>query len=167
MVEAKCRVSAVRSAPPLYDLIQLVTYLLILQLKTGDLVEYNSTRTGPLPPSATTLSASSTAGIIDLDIETEDEALPPAAEVIDPLSLRITRVTLSCPVYRHAHHWHQSILPALRSFVTVLRRLRGDDTLRYQWLMLLTACAVRDSARREEGEESKRRFVQDLMSRSC
>ena len=116
MIEAKCRISPLRDhqVPPLHDQIQLVTYLHMLGLTEGDLVEWHMPGIG----SRTSL----------------DEKL--GSRILAPVpSLNITRVSLSCQVYRHGHHWNHVVRPRVEDFVGAIRNLRADDALRYQWLV--------------------------------
>jgi hypothetical protein len=165
VIEAKCRVNPVRSGqhPPLYDQIQLVTYLFMLGLTSGDLVEYHTVTTKSRPavttksrPAVTTKSrpavtTSDTAtGNVDTNVDADaiilsqlsqapplslSRLLPPLVSA--PLSsvLNITRVSLAdTHPYHHGANWHQVIYPRIEQFVAAVKTLRVDDNIRYQWL---------------------------------
>ncbi|CAM9577291.1 unnamed protein product, partial [Ectocarpus sp. 4 AP-2014] len=137
VVEVKNRMYKATNPPPLYDQIQLVTYMLMIGASVGDLVQFVKTSAGrrngkrgvPRKEAPTAVSA------------TADNVL-------------VSRVELDCQTYRHRKHWGQVVLPRLYEFARMVYRFRGDDLLRWRYLlatpeeqrdMLVECCPYLDS----------------------
>lgn len=56
----------------------------------------------------------------------------------------VSRVELDCRTYHHKKHWEETILPRLYAFARMVYRFRGDDLLRWRYLL---AAPVRRYAR--------------------
>lgn len=54
----------------------------------------------------------------------------PAAE-----NVLVSRVELDCQTYHHKKHWEETILPRLYAFARMVYRFRGDDLLRWRYLL--------------------------------
>ncbi|CAN0167932.1 unnamed protein product [Scytosiphon promiscuus] len=133
VVEVKNRMNKAKDPPPLYDQIQLVTYMLMVGASVGDLVQFVKTGAGRRNDKAGLPTKKRTA--------TEDDVL-------------VSRVELDCRAYRHREHWKDTILPRLYSFARMVYRFRGDDLLRWRYLlatpeeqreMLVECCPYLDS----------------------
>ncbi|CAN0528982.1 unnamed protein product [Ectocarpus sp. 12 AP-2014] len=137
VVEVKNRMYKATNPPPLYDQIQLVTYMLMIGASVGDLVQFVKTSAGrrngkrgvPRKEASTAVTA------------TADDVL-------------VSRVELDCRAYRHRKHWGQVVLPRLYEFARMVYRFRGDDLLRWRYLlatpdeqrdMLVECCPYLDS----------------------
>ena len=132
VVEVKNRIGAIAASPPLYDIIQLSTYMLMLGCECGDLVEaYAPEDISERGPGWTILETHSVQG----------GTVPPAASSCAPdqqtaaLSVHITRVRLHDCVLDHGEHWYSSVFPALKSFARAIEEVRRDDMMRYRWLL--------------------------------
>ncbi|CAM9165910.1 unnamed protein product, partial [Hapterophycus canaliculatus] len=117
VVEVKNRMKKAKDPPPLYDQIQLVTYMLMVGASVGDLVQFVKTGGGAGRRNgrqgAPTKMRSATA---------DEDVL-------------VSRVELDCRTYRHREHWEETILPRLYSFARMVYRFRGDDLLRWRYLL--------------------------------
>ncbi|CAN0395391.1 unnamed protein product, partial [Laminaria digitata] len=47
----------------------------------------------------------------------------------------VSRVELDCRAYHHRKHWQESVLPRLYEFARMVYRFRGDDMLRFRYLL--------------------------------
>lgn len=47
----------------------------------------------------------------------------------------VSRVELDCRTYHHQKHWEGTILPRLYEFARMVYRFRGDDLLRWRYLL--------------------------------
>ena len=96
------------------------TYMLMIGAPVGDLVQFVKTGAGRGngkrgPPAAAA------------------EGAPGAAAASDDVV--VSRVELDCRTYHHKHHWEETILPRLYSFARMVYRFRGDDLLRWRYLL--------------------------------
>lgn len=57
--------------------------------------------------------------------------------------MTVSRVELDCRAYRHKRHWEESVLPRLYAFARMVYRFRGDDLLRWRFLLANPVGAVR------------------------
>lgn len=96
------------------DLLQ--TYMLMIGAPVGDLVQFVKTGDGKRGNGkrggAPTKGARATA----------DDVL-------------VSRVELDCRAYRHRKHWEGTVLPRLYAFARMVYRFRGDDLLRWRFLL--------------------------------
>lgn len=124
IVEAKSRMGKVspHNHPPLYDQIQLVTYMIMLGVKYGDLVEYISSQN-----SCTSSQIVSNA--------TSREEINPKRRHIEQSDFAIHRITLHTPPYHHYEHFKKIILPNMCCFQRAVCTMRSDDMLRYHFLL--------------------------------
>mmetsp|Transcript_24134 Transcript_24134/g.36576 ORF Transcript_24134/g.36576 Transcript_24134/m.36576 type:complete len:146 (+) Transcript_24134:1-438(+) len=53
------------------------------------------------------------------------------------IQITISRVSLHDPIHNHQHHWNQTLLPRLASFVDAVYNVRKDDGKRFRLLMAL------------------------------
>mmetsp|Transcript_24133 Transcript_24133/g.36574 ORF Transcript_24133/g.36574 Transcript_24133/m.36574 type:complete len:151 (+) Transcript_24133:1-453(+) len=53
------------------------------------------------------------------------------------VEITISRVSLHDPIHNHQHHWNQTLLPRLASFVDAVYNVRKDDGKRFRLLMAL------------------------------
>ncbi len=118
VVEMKSRLSRISSPPPIYEQIQLVCYMVILDCSHGDLVQaiaqqQEARLSSNKPPQLT---------IREGEIHYDDD-------------FSISRVSLHGPPYFHSKHWHEIIVPRLRVFREAVVALRADDGLRYAYLL--------------------------------
>ncbi|CAM9904325.1 unnamed protein product [Pylaiella littoralis] len=116
VVEVKNRMHRARNPPPLYDQIQLVTYMLMIGAPAGDLVQFVKTGAG---------RGSGRRGAA----ENEKDSRATAGDVL------VSRVELNCRTYRHREHWEGTILPRLYEFARMVYRFRGDDLRRWRYLL--------------------------------
>lgn len=92
------------------------TYMLMIGAPVGDLVQFVKTGSaggrgnGKRDPSA-------------------QEAGAAAGDVL------VSRVELDCRAYHHKKHWEETILPRLYAFARMVYRFRGDDLLRWRYLL--------------------------------
>lgn len=94
------------------------TYMLMIGASVGDLVQFVKTSAGrgngkrgvPRKEAPTAVTA------------TADDVL-------------VSRVELDCRTYRHRKHWGQVVLPRLYEFARMVYRFRGDDLLRWRYLL--------------------------------
>ncbi|CAN0035426.1 unnamed protein product, partial [Ectocarpus sp. 12 AP-2014] len=137
VVEVKNRMYKATNPPPLYDQIQLVTYMLMIGASVGDLVQFVKTSAG---------RGSGKRGV------PRKEA--PTAVTATADDVLVSRVELDCRTYRHRKHWGQVVLPRLYEFARMVYRFRGDDLLRWRYLlanseeqrdMLVECCPYLDS----------------------
>ncbi|CAN0130367.1 unnamed protein product [Ectocarpus sp. 13 AM-2016] len=137
VVEVKNRMYKATNPPPLYDQIQLVTYMLMIGASVGDLVQFVKTSAGR--------------GSGKRGVPRKETPTAAAATVDDVL---VSRVELDCRIYRHRKHWGQVVLPRLYEFARMVYRFRGDDLLRWRYLlanpeeqrdMLVECCPYLDS----------------------
>lgn len=66
------------------------------------------------------------------DLPAKEEARATAAAADDVL---VSRVELDCRTYHHKKHWEETILPRLYAFARMVYRFRGDDLLRWRYLL--------------------------------
>ncbi|CBN75877.1 conserved unknown protein [Ectocarpus siliculosus] len=138
VVEVKNRMYKATNPPPLYDQIQLVTYMLMIGASVGDLVQFVKT---------------TTAGRGNGKREVPRKEAPTAVTATAD-DVLVSRVELDCRTYRHRKHWGQVVLPRLYEFARMVYRFRGDDLLRWRYLlatpeeqrdMLVECCPYLDS----------------------
>lgn len=128
VVEMKSRVYQIFSPPPIYDQIQLVSYLMILNCSHGDLVQSITDRKRKI-------------GEVEGQSSQRTAAAPPKVVVKNTNEIHyddtfsISRVSLDGPPYYHRKHWDEVILPRLRSFHDAVLTMRKDDGLRYSYLL--------------------------------
>lgn len=107
----------------------LQTYMLMIGAPVGDLVQFVKTggasRGGAGKRSAPGKSSRATAG--------DDDVL-------------VSRVELDCTAYRHRKHWEGTILPRLYEFARMVYRFRGDDLLRWRYLLAAPVSRGREFA---------------------
>lgn len=113
VVELKTRVRRIAHPPPLYEQIQLISYLVMLGCEQGDLVQC-------IPK------------VLDEGI---DGAACPAEDEGWMNEFSIHRVKLHGPPYYHSHHWETTILPRLNIFRDALLAVRKDNELRHTFLL--------------------------------
>lgn len=53
------------------------------------------------------------------------------------VQITISRISLHDPIHNHQHHWNETLLPRLASFVDAVYNVRKDDGKRYRLLMAL------------------------------
>ncbi|CAN0126484.1 unnamed protein product [Ectocarpus sp. 6 AP-2014] len=138
VVEVKNRMYKATNPPPLYDQIQLVTYMLMIGASVGDLVQF-----------VKTTSAGHGNGKREVPRKEAPTAVTATAD-----DVLVSRVELDCRTYRHRKHWGQVVLPRLYEFARMVYRFRGDDLLRWRYLlatpaeqrdMLVECCPYLDS----------------------
>eukprot|EP01034_Spumella_vulgaris_P028255 gene28255-35085_t len=121
VVEMKSRTRRIASPPPIYEQIQLVAYMVILNCAHGDLVQ--------------AIAQSK----VDGDAPVSSSAVPEVAVVNNEIhfdnNFSISRVHLDGGPYHHSKHWHEIIMPRLRAFRDALVKVRKDDGLRYRYLL--------------------------------
>jgi hypothetical protein len=117
VIEAKSRTRKLSRSrqPPLYDQIQLVTYMIMLGYKYGDLVEYVSNENDDDQECDSTITRSNSFDNYEL--------------------FQVHRVTLHGPPYNHSLNYRNIILPRVHNFVNAIYQLRNDVTMRYQFLV--------------------------------
>ena len=78
----------------------------------------------------------------------------------------VSRVELDRPDYHHRKHWQESVLPRLYGIARMVYRFRGDDMLRFRYLL---ASPVRDyTVGGHDVEAALRRFASlACMSWAC
>ena len=159
VVEVKNRTRAIAASPPLQDQIQLCTYMFMLKLKQGDLVEAmkrssaqsvgNGTRPyrnvcneNNLNSDFASSDMTNTSGVVyhsnilgSLNAYSRLNAYEPMTADLGDVSLKISRIALSGPPYFHDDNWRTCILPRIRTFVQGIKEMRRDDGARYQWLI--------------------------------
>ncbi|CAN0026722.1 unnamed protein product, partial [Ectocarpus fasciculatus] len=118
VVEVKNRMHRASDPPPLYDQIQLVTYMLMIGASVGDLVQFVKT--------------SAVRGNGKRGVPRKEARAAVTATTDDVL---VSRVELDCRTYRHRKHWEQVVLPRLYEFARMVYRFRGDDLLRWRYLL--------------------------------
>lgn len=76
----------------------------------------------------------------------------------------VSRVELDCRAYHHRKHWQESVLPRLYEFARMVYRFRGDDMLRFRYLL---AGPVRDggAVQGDDAEASLRQSTPLLLLR--
>lgn len=134
LVEAKCRLHTVQDPPPLYDQIQLCTYMIMKGCQIGDLIQavtitqpYSKLISSGCPLGESSLFHPSPS---TLNLKQHSHTLTN--------KLSISRVQLYGLPYCHGEYWVSTVLPTLRSFVRAVLRVRADDSLRYSWLLAMT-----------------------------
>lgn len=60
---------------------------------------------------------------------------PAAVTATSADDVLVSRVELDCRTYRHRQHWEQVVLPRLYEFARMVYRFRGDDLLRWRYLL--------------------------------
>lgn len=126
VVEMKSRVHQIFSPPPLYDQIQLVSYLMILNCSHGDLVQSITDRKRKIGEMEGNTSS---------EPKSAKVTVKNGNEIHYDDTYSISRVTLDGPPYYHRKHWDEVILPRLRSFHDAVLTMRRDDGLRYSYLL--------------------------------
>lgn len=134
VVEMKSRVKRVAPTPPLYEQIQLVSYMTILDCSCGDLGDYLclSRSVDAAYINKYTVYAFNTVQAVAEDPIKTDRAHPVVQE--DAPSFQVTRITLDGPPYYHRRYWDAVILPRLRTFREAIYEMRSNDLLRYAYL---------------------------------
>ena len=94
----------------------LQTYMLMIGAPVGDLVQF--VKTGAAGSRGNGKRGASA-----------KEARAAADDVL------VSRVELDCRTYHHKKHWEETILPRLYAFARMVYRFRGDDLLRWRYLL--------------------------------
>lgn len=110
IIECKNRVKCIPKCPPLYDQIQLVTYMIMYNVSYGDLVQ----------------------SISDANHHMSNTSITSK----DTNEMEIYRVNRYDQLYQHDKHWHEVILSRIYQFHEFISLLRHEDHLRYQYLTL-------------------------------
>lgn len=165
VVEVKSRVFQVKDPPPLYEQIQLVAYMTMLNCAHGDLVQavrLPSTNTveARVTMEKTAITSTMTSGSSS-DMGSEGTVRTTSAEVSTvvshqqrvltassssssssgptrPLSnaeFKISRVTLNSAPYFHQFHWETVIIPRLHVFRDAVVAVRKNDDMRVSFLL--------------------------------
>eukprot|EP01031_Cornospumella_fuschlensis_P024103 gene24103-29158_t len=106
VVEVKNRVRGFSTPPPLYEMIQVVSYMIMLGAEYADLVQ--------------AMLVSPTA-----DSSESDQSS----------SIQIHRICLHDPLYNHHYTYTHTILPRLLCFKEAICKMRQEVGLRYAYLM--------------------------------
>lgn len=131
IVEAKNRVNSIKHPPPLYEQIQLVSYMIMTGSKYGDLVQSVSRRK--------VVNAKRCEEIIIIDEDPNESSVSHTVtnriEEVEEEQFHISRVTLNDTLYNHQQHWETVIMPRVYVFRDMIVALRNDDGLRAQYLL--------------------------------
>lgn len=129
IVEAKSRVHSIKHPPPLYEQIQLVSYMIMTGSKYGDLVQSVSRRK---------VKAKRCEEVIVIDEDSNETAVSHTVtkqtEEAEEEQFHISRITLNDTPYYHQHHWETVIMPRLHVFRDAIVSMRQDDDLRARYL---------------------------------
>eukprot|EP01031_Cornospumella_fuschlensis_P024400 gene24400-29496_t len=107
VVEVKNRVRGFSTPPPLYEMIQVVSYMIMLGAEYADLVQAML-----VTPTA------------DSSSESDQSS-----------SIQIHRICLHDPLYNHHYTYTHTILPRLLCFKEAICKMRQEVGLRYAYLM--------------------------------
>eukprot|EP01033_Poteriospumella_lacustris_P009833 gene9833-7038_t len=163
VVEVKSRVFQVKDPPPLYEQIQLVAYMTMLNCAHGDLVQAvrlpaadmaeakgaiekttiaSSTLTmttsvsgSDVRSDVTVVNSSSEASVV---VSHQQRVLTSSSGPTKPLpnaEFKISRVTLNAAPYFHQFHWETVIIPRLHVFRDAVIAVRKNDDMRVSFLL--------------------------------
>jgi hypothetical protein len=147
VVEMKNRVRRIFTPPPLYEQIQLVSYLIMTGCQYGDLVqvlpEEEKEEGGKVEDQLNEVNGPqlvSSEGADKIRTATVDIQNSKNENYMKPLSRNssnysITRITLDGSPYHHRYHWDTAIIPRLHIFKDAIQSLRNNDELRYSFLL--------------------------------
>lgn len=135
VVEVKSRVFCVRDPPPLYEQIQLVSYMIMLNCKQGDLVQAVRSPANEITTTVSTSETLDVNGAASITIETRIQSSTSSSSSSNPKDFLISRVTLNAAPYYHQFHWETVIVPRLHVFRDALMVLRKNDDLRSCYLL--------------------------------
>ena len=127
VVEMKNRVNKLSNPPPLYDQIQLVSYMLMTGSTCGDLVQ-------AIPNKVVQENAFTSVGEEAVQ-GTCSGTSSGSSSSLSTNNFLICRVELDGPPYYHKHHWDTVIIPRLHVFNDMIILFRKDDSLRYSFLL--------------------------------
>lgn len=127
IVEMKTRVQRIQKPPPLYEQIQLVSYMVMLGAVYGDLVQYIPSSEAVVVKEDVLVATNGT------ELQAEAVTITEAPSTID--ELHIHRVLLHGPPYNHFQHWESTILPRLHVFKDAVLSVRKDDGMRHAFLL--------------------------------
>jgi hypothetical protein len=139
VIEMKNRVKRIFTPPPLYEQIQLVSYLIMTGCQYGDLVQVlpeeeenvdDQQAIEATAPSQPKDEGTSTCTSVQSD---KESYLKPVSW--NSSNYSITRITLDGSPYHHRYHWDTAIIPRLHIFKDAIQSLRKDDELRYSFLL--------------------------------
>jgi hypothetical protein len=139
VVEVKSRVFRAKDPPPLYEQIQLVSYMVMLNCRHGDLVQSvrTSSQTVSIPPIATTTATDES--IIEeiplQEILCKPQLVTVSGGVSSESNFKVSRVTLNAPPYYHQFHWDTVIIPRLHVFSDAIIAVRKNDDIRASYLL--------------------------------
>ena len=167
IVECKHRMTQAKVPPPLYDQIQTCLYMNMYCVEEADLIQVvkkkkkkkqcrtvassTDTRDEPLLQNVDNNLAITT----DKSVEGKENDQPvkqtdtkndcredkrdeqKIEEAKNTTEITISRISLNDPIHNHQHHWNETLLPRLASFVDAVYNVRKDDGKRYRLLMAL------------------------------
>eukprot|EP00986_Skeletonema_menzelii_P009845 scaffold4589_cov79-Skeletonema_menzelii.AAC.19 len=160
IVECKHRMSQAKMPPPLYDQIQTCLYMNMYNVEEADLIQVvrrSKKRTASAAVAATTAptrikneegakgkendqpiqkEVADTTAQCDNEVK-EDNKKGEKKKEDSNIQITISRIALHDPIHNHQHHWNETLLPRLASFVDAVYNVRKDDGKRYRLLMAM------------------------------
>ena len=158
IVECKHRMSQAKVPPPLYDQIQTCLYMNMYNVEEADLLQVVRRKNKNNKLMTTTITLANKKNDDeggegkenDQPTTKVDAALTTKTdnnnnnnnngEKMDDennVQITISRISLNDPIHNHQHHWNETLLPRLASFVDAVYNIRKDDGKRCRLLMAL------------------------------
>ncbi len=157
IVECKHRITKAKIPPPLYDMIQTCLYCHMYNVDDADLIQVVRRKDKGDGSSCDESAEDRGKGTqiantgddegkendqptIDDDMETREVAKKnsncgESEEDCSNVQITISRISLNDTIHNHRHHWNETLLPRLASFVDAVYKVRKDDGKRYRLLM--------------------------------
>lgn len=141
VVEVKSRVFSVKDPPPLYEQIQLVAYMVMLNCRYGDLVQ--AIRKPQSVEETNRQSDQTSVGITEQSQHSntvsathiEQQTTSVVVRTDSQPSYKISRISLNAPPYYHQFHWDTVIVPRLHVFRDAILAVRNNDDIRASFLL--------------------------------
>eukprot|EP00985_Skeletonema_marinoi_P025194 scaffold18261_cov141-Skeletonema_marinoi.AAC.5 len=181
IVECKHRMTQAKVPPPLYDQIQTCLYINMYNVEEADLIQVVRRKRKRMTSGATPVIKNEDGKENDVPIQVagggmmatvddnknkEENNKEKKKKEDNNVQITISRISLHDPIHNHQHHWNQTLLPRLASFVDAVYNVRKDDGKRYRLLMALVQEQNYDS---ESNEAEAWKVLWDEMPwlRSC
>ncbi|KAL7453766.1 hypothetical protein ACHAWC_005409 [Mediolabrus comicus] len=157
IIECKHRITKAKVPPPLYDMIQTCLYCHMYNVDDADLIQVvrrkdkadssscgeSAEDRGKVANTGDDEGKENDQPTIDDDMVTREVAKKKSncgeSEEDDCSNVQITisRISLNDTIHNHRHHWNETLLPRLASFVDAVYNVRKDDGKRYRLLIAL------------------------------
>jgi hypothetical protein len=145
IVECKHRMAAIKKSPPLHDQIQTVIYMLMYKVDQADIIQVlRSKKSSIIRNNETSKDTSSKEDDSTVGGSTNTTTAGPDQQQLST-TIAVHRITLDDTIHQHRHHWEQTIVPRVVSFVDAVYNFRADDHQRYRLLLAIASKTYRDA----------------------